>query len=60
MNLHQKIAAHLAKISEEARQDYASRQIDEVMTDALYRDCDADTKEEMNEALEIAIELCRK
>lgn len=54
------IEAHLAKISDEARADYAARQIDEVMTDALYRDCEADTKEEMEEALEIAISICRK
>lgn len=59
-NMTAKIEAHIAKISDEARADYAARQIDEVMTDALYRDCDADTKEEMNEALEIAIALCRK
>lgn len=59
-NMTAKIEAHIAKISDEARADYAARQIDEVMTDALYRDCEADTKEKMEEALEIAISTCRK
>jgi len=58
-NMTAKIKAHIATISDEARADYAARQIDDVMTDALYNDCEAATKEEMSEALEIAIALCQ-
>jgi len=58
-NMTDKIKAHIATISDEARADYATRQIDEVMTDALYGACEAETKKEMIEALEIAISICK-
>ena len=52
------IKTHIAKISAEAREDFSANRIDEVMTDALYRDCGADTKDEMAEALALAISIC--
>jgi len=55
-NMTSKIEAHIAEISDEARADYGAKQIDAVMTDALYRACGAATKDEMRQALAEAIE----
>ena len=55
----EQIQTHISKISDDARADYSARRIDEVMTDALYRACGADSKAEMNTALETAIRLCQ-
>lgn len=48
------IKSHIASLSPDARQDIAAGQWDEVMTDALYAACGAQTVEEMAAARGIA------
>lgn len=55
MNI-ENIAKHVSTVSAEARKDMAASQWDEVMTDALYAACGAETTEEMSEARDIAAE----
>lgn len=49
-----KIAEHVAKMSEEAKRDMVAGRWDEVMTDALYAACGAETTAEMQEARDVA------
>lgn len=53
MNI-ENISKHVATVSTEARKDMAAGQWDEVMTDALYAACGAETQDEMAEARQIA------
>jgi hypothetical protein len=53
MNI-ENITKHVATVSTEARKDMAGGLWDEVMTDALYAACGAETAEEMAEARSIA------
>lgn len=48
------IKNHVKNASDEARRDMAASRWDEVMTDALYADCGAETQDEMATAREIA------
>lgn len=48
------ISKHVATVSTEARKNMAAGQWDEVMTDALYAACGAETTEEMAQARDIA------
>ena len=44
------ITTHLETLSNEARRDMATGHWDEVMADALYAACEAETSEDMNRA----------
>lgn len=59
MNI-ENISKHISTVSPEARADMAAGQWDEVMTDALYAACGAETTEEMTEARSIAQEEAAK
>ena len=52
----QKIVEHVQSLGEEARSDISAGQWDDVMTDALYAWCGAETVEEMSEARRLATE----
>lgn len=54
------IAKHVATVSTEARKDMAAGQWDEVMTDALYAACGAETQDEMTESRQIAEDAATK
>ena len=54
------ISKHVATVSTEARKSMAAGQWDEVMTDALYTACGAETPEEMAQARDIAADEATK
>jgi hypothetical protein len=55
MNANQ-IQPYVKNLSSDARADIVAGQWDEVMTDALYAACGAETHEEMTEARSLATE----
>jgi hypothetical protein len=59
MKLQHLVSAHVASLSHEAVNDWASMQIDEVMTDALYAACGDELKSSIFDAKLMAIEAAR-